>query len=375
MDLARHFQDQGGLAQVFSGLPSPALARHGIAPGKLTTMPFWRLGAYAAGRLGLREGHRELLYRSACAVDDTAARWIARHPGRIDLYTAFSNVGVRSGAVARDMGIRVVCHRGSTHIEAQQALLAEEFQAFDVPFKPFDPRIVERELRQYETADLITVPSSFARDSFIARGVKPSKVKVVPYGVNLKNFSPVSTPDPDTFHVIFVGQMSLRKGLPHLLRAFNGVKRPDKRLTLIGPRVAETEAFEHLIDPETTRYVGTVPHLELKTYMSRSHVLVLPSVEEGFGNVLPEAMACGAPVISTMSTGACDLFTDGHEGFIVPSRDAEAIRMRLQQMADDEPSRAIMGEAARKRIATLGGTADFMNAMQRIYETLVRDGA
>ncbi len=73
-----------------------------------------------------------------------------------------------------------------------------------------------------------------------------------------------------------------------------------------------------------------MPQGEVAELMSRSHVLVLPSVEEGMALVMAQAMACGCPVIATEATGAEDLFTDGVEGFIVPDRDAAALALRMQ---------------------------------------------
>jgi glycosyltransferase involved in cell wall biosynthesis len=89
--------------------------------------------------------------------------------------------------------------------------------------------------------------------------------------------------------------------------------------------------------------------------MSRSHVLALPSVEEGLALVLGQAMACGCPVVATAATGAEDLFTDGIEGFIIPPRDPIALADRLQQLAGDPDLRARMSAAALARVKHLGG--------------------
>jgi glycosyltransferase involved in cell wall biosynthesis len=93
--------------------------------------------------------------------------------------------------------------------------------------------------------------------------------------------------------------------------------------------------------------------------MSRSHVLVLPSVEEGLALVQGEAMACGCPVIATTATGCEDLFSDGVEGFIVPDRDTAALADRMQQLADDPALRESMSAAALERVKSLGGWDTF----------------
>jgi starch synthase len=79
-------------------------------------------------------------------------------------------------------------------------------------------------------------------------------------------------------------------------------------------------------------------------------------------------MACGCPIICSTNTGGPDLLTDGVEGFIVPIRDAGAIAVRLQELADDAARQRAMSEAAIKRVQSLGGWADYGDR----WETLLR---
>src|SRR5258706_9719704 len=112
---------------------------------------------------------------------------------------------------------------------------------------------------------------------------------------------------------------------------------------------------------------GHVQQHRLKEIMSTSDVMVLPSVEDGFGLVQAQAMACGCPVIASQNTGAHDLFTDGKEGFIVPTRDSSAIANRLQQLADDPELRLGMSEAALQRVKSLEGWEQYGETMYRIF--------
>ena len=89
--------------------------------------------------------------------------------------------------------------------------------------------------------------------------------------------------------------------------------------------------------------------------MGASHLMVLPSVEEGLALVQGQAMACGCPVLATTATGAEDLFTDGVEGFIVADRDVAALTERMQQVADDPALRRKLSEASLERVKFLGG--------------------
>jgi len=88
----------------------------------------------------------------------------------------------------------------------------------------------------------------------------------------------------------------------------------------------------------------------LRALYQQSSVLVLPSIEEGFGVVIAEAMACGVPVIATPNTAAPDLIRDGVDGFIVPIRDVGALTDRLLALRNQPDLRQEMGMAARERI-------------------------
>jgi glycosyltransferase involved in cell wall biosynthesis len=112
-------------------------------------------------------------------------------------------------------------------------------------------------------------------------------------------------------------------------------------------------------DLSNVELIGAVPQSEVRRYMSTSHVMVLPSVEDGWGMVMGQAMACGCPVISSDHTGGPDLYTHGVEGFIVPIRSSDAIAASLQQLADDPILMQSMTEAALTRVKNLGGWADY----------------
>jgi alpha-maltose-1-phosphate synthase len=121
---------------------------------------------------------------------------------------------------------------------------------------------------------------------------------------------------------------------------------------------------------ENVEFVGHLPQDQLPAVMSSSHVLLLPSLEDGFGMVMAQAMACGCPVISSVNTGGPDLFTDGVEGFIVPIRSPEAIAARLQQLADDPTLQQRLSEAALARVQKIGGWHEYGEAWMKVLRSL-----
>jgi glycosyltransferase involved in cell wall biosynthesis len=246
-----------------------------------------------------------------------------------------------------------------------------------MPYQAIDPRIIDVEEKEYAAADCVTVPSTFALQSFIAAGVPAAKLRHLPYGVNLSRFNPVGVPEAREFNVLFVGGMSLRKGVQYLVQAYTRLKHPCASLTFAGiPDPNLVDMLRHRgLWPRQARIIGHVPQPQLKELMSRSHVLVLPSIEEGLALVLAQAMACGCPVIATENTGAGDLLKDGSGGYILPIREVDPLAERLQMLADQPALRAALSEAAVGRVRALGGWEDYGNRAVAIYSDLVQHAA
>ncbi len=190
------------------------------------------------------------------------------------------------------------------------------------------------------------MPSTFAYKSFIEKGVPPEKLVKIPYGVDLNLFRPFPKED-DIFRVIYVGALTLRKGVQYLLESVASLKHTKIELWLIGSLSPEVRPIMTKYNG-IYQYFGVIPRSELAKYYSQASVFVIASVEEGLALVQAQAMACGIPVIATVNTGAEDLFTDGMEGFIVPIRNPKAISEKLLYLYENPDICAEMGQAALK---------------------------
>jgi glycosyltransferase involved in cell wall biosynthesis len=164
-------------------------------------------------------------------------------------------------------------------------------------------------------------------------------------------FYPVAEPDENEFCVLYVGQISFRKGIPYLLEAFKRLSHPKKRLRMIGAVEPRIRKYLQTAPLAQVEFEGNQPRDVVREAMSKAHVTVLPSVEDGFGMVLAEAMACGCPVISTENTGGADLYQDGCQGLIIPIRSGDEIYSALNYLAECPHIRAEMGERARQRMS------------------------
>jgi glycosyltransferase involved in cell wall biosynthesis len=372
-DLARQLLARGMLAQFFTGYPTWKIRGEGLPKDKVTTFPWFQTPYMAMNKWGW--GGEFLNMHLAWLAHQTLDRFAARHLPECDVLIALSGSGLHASRTAQSRGAQYVCDRGSSHIRFQEQILHEEFLRWGERFPGIDPRIIEKEEAEYEAADLITVPSTFVFNSFVEMGVPREKLRRIPYGVDLKRFEKVANPDPERFVVLFVGRVSLRKGVPDLLEAFDRLAHPRKELRFVGG--IEPEMRRHFNKRgigENVVFVGHLPQLKLKEEMSRANVMVLPSIEEGLAMVQAQALACGCPVIGTTNTGASDLFGDGVEGFIVPPRDPEALVGRLAELAESPLRRAEMGAAAIERVKMLGGWDSYGDEMVAVLHDLLEEG-
>ena len=286
------------------------------------------------------------------AVSSTAARL----SGDADCAVAYVGFGLRAfqtlrarGAAKAVLNYPIAHHRYHRAVQREEHELDPEFAA-TWPTLDEWPAEYERQIEtEIEIADCILVGSSYARETFTHEGVPAAKIAVVPYGVDLRTFNagaPRAATERRTFRVIFAGQLSQRKGIRYLLGGYQRFRKPDTELTLVGNVVHSDTALRRYAD--LFRHVPHQTRPALARQYREADVFVFPTLIEGMGLVVLEAMACGLPVIVT-ANGPGDIVRDGIDGFIVPQRDEEAIRDRLERLYRDPELRAELAHNARAR--------------------------
>jgi starch synthase len=367
-ELAHQLRRRNHLQKIYSTWPWARLKREGLPHSLVSCFPLLHTPDYLLNRAHLYSPRMS----SKMASWNTLAfdRWTNRIISPCDAFIAISGAGLLTGRKVQANGGIFLCDRGSTHQLYQENVVAEEYRRWNVPQPLSKPHITIREEEIYATADAITVPSSVARRSFLQMGLAPEKVHVIPYGVRLDQFTRTEDPPQNSFEVLFAGQISIRKGIPYLLQAFARMKHPHKRLTIVGAVQDDMRGLLSTLPSEDVVFTGSLPQTQLAKKMSASHLLVLPSIEEGLALVQGQAMACGCPVLATTATGAEDLFIDGQQGFIVPDRDVDALTERMQQIADDPALQSKLSEAAMLLVKSLGGWDQYGETWDRLLHQL-----
>lgn len=206
------------------------------------------------------------------------------------------------------------------------------------------PEKLARKDEELRRAGTIFVPSTFTKETLKLAPEINAPIYVNPYGAPPASPAPGLAGDKGKLQVLFVGALTQRKGLSYLLEAV-GMIKGGVELTLIGRKTSQ-----HCVPlndaTKKHRWVESLPHAEVLREMSRHDVLVFPTLFEGFGLVILEAMSQGIPVITTPNSGGLDIITEGVDGFGVPIRSATALAEKLELLARDRPLLARMKVAA-----------------------------
>lgn len=180
-------------------------------------------------------------------------------------------------------------------------------------------------------ADLVLSPSTIVTSQLRDLGVSPAKIAQVPYGVDVKRFAPPqsSARAPGGLRLIYVGQISRRKGIPFLLAAMRASRAT---LSMFGP-VVDAELLRGL--PGNTSYGGVLSRVELARSLGEADAFIFPSVEDNFALAVLEAVSAGLPIISTEAVGAVELVAE--DAVVVPSGDIARLGEALSALAPLSP--------------------------------------
>jgi starch synthase len=357
---------QGNVFGRLSGLPGFGELKRRTYPASLqrfTRMHPWReavrLAALRLGWTDLVERERgwasiERVYSGIDKHTSTAAQRLKPH----GVYS-YEDGALETCRVAAAIGAKCFYDLPIGYWRAARRILEEEAErrpewAVTLGGLQDSAAKLGRKDEELQLADHILVASTFTKQTLEECPFSLSPVSVVPYGAD--DSLPVAPRDAvrlggGALKVLFVGGLSQRKGIADLFEAVE-ILSPNIELTVIGRKPAGTcAALESAL--RRHRWIESLPREKILQEMRAHDVLVFPSLFEGFGLVVTEALSQGVPVIATPHTCGPDVLTEGEDGFIVPIRDSQSIAEKLELLHRDRQRLAAMSEAASKKAKTL----------------------
>ena len=223
--------------------------------------------------------------------------------------------------------------------------------------------------------------SAFIRDRVLAMGFPAARTRIHYIGVDCDTIR-ARDPAEETPTVLHVARLVEFKGTQYLIRAFaaQARMRTETRLVIIGdgPLKRRLRALARSLGlGERVSFLGARPHAEVRAWMRKAALLVLPSVRtitgrvEALGQVLLEAAASGVPVIGSREGGIPESVIDGRTGFLVPARDPDALARRMIELLDDSTLRYRMGAAARAHVERNFDIRRQTETLENLYDVVL----
>lgn len=362
-------ESSGGRALGWIASRRPSLMNRvvrGVDRHRLWSLPGVELAARACARasLGRIRPYDAIFWAHDRAV--AAAPW----PADVDCVYAYEDAAAATFERGRRRDAARIWDLPAPHFRSRERVWREEPGRWPgvvegpLPLEPEWKRArKERELR---LATGVVVASAYTLSTLRESGYEGAAL-VVPYGFPVGSFPAKVDRRDGPFTVLAVGSHSAAKGTPYLLEAWR-LAGVEGRLRLVGALRLGKRFVERYAG--TFEHVPYVPRARLSVEYQDADVLVFPSLGDGFGLVIQEAMCSGTPVIATRCSGGPECIVgDGREGWLVPDRSVEALVEVIRRAASDRERLRDMGRAARRR-AEAWTWAEAGTALVRAVERL-----
>ena len=299
----------------------------GVPPEHTRLQPLFGLLNYAAFQILPVYQAESLRFRTFGLFDRWAQSQLSPGQHLLTAY-AFANDSMRW---VRKHGGKAFLDAWTSHPAEFWNVLTEEQKLWNSRYPPVSRYYQDRAADSVEAADYVFVSSTFVQQSYIKRGFDPARLLFCPYPVDLGLYQPAPEPRPAQrpFTLLHTGGVSLRKGAPYLLEAFRLIRKevPDAILRVRRDIRNDAEEILRRYSDLPIEWSGALSLEEHVLRYQTSDLFLFPSVEDGFAQVVAEALACGLPVVTTHNTGASDLIQPGINGDIVPIREPESLAL------------------------------------------------
>jgi glycosyltransferase involved in cell wall biosynthesis len=255
---------------------------------------------------------------------------------------------------AKELGITTIYELPLVYYKAKERALetalvnAPELNATREIIEPAEKLAAKDE--ELQLADIVIVPSEYAKSCLPSACLESKIVVVIPYGANTTNVLPQRS-SAAPFTALAVGHVNVRKGAHDLLSAWRELNLKDAQLDFIGT-VDLPKKYLQQITNDSVSLHGGKPHSQLHHAYQHADVLVFPTYCDGFGLVVLEAMAMGLPVIASTCSGAPHVIEDGVDGFLIKPGDQKRLKELLTWCASNREALLAMGAAASAKAAT-----------------------
>ncbi|MFI3288615.1 MAG: glycosyltransferase family 4 protein [Rikenellaceae bacterium] len=353
---------KGGFTYLLSMLPPfKDFRKRMLSPlvkGLTYSYPFMELGRMVASKLKIQgwiahESGKFCIDRVYSEMDRKVANFVERRSEEFDAVYCYEDCAEEIFLSAKALGkgriydLPIGYWRTMRKLLESERVNRPEWAVTLGGFNDSDEKL-QRKDRELALAQKIYVASSFTKQSLLDYPGNLADIEVIPYGfppVNeTRQFVPIAE---RKIKLLFVGGLSQRKGIANIFETIEGLE--DRvELTVVGAgNIDGCDALRSALS--RVRYIPPIPHSEVLELMATQDVFLFPSLFEGFGLVITEAMSQGTPVITTDRTCGPDVITHGRDGWIVEAGSSEALRAQILELIDNPERIVEVGREALRR--------------------------
>lgn len=328
----------------------------GIPVEKLRETPLWDSLRLASGKAGFPDTWSDSIWEHQ---EHAFARWCGRriHKTRPSLFLGMEHGALEALQAARDVGTVGALMFTSLHHRFRERWLAPEYERFP-ELLGAQARIIrtrdrprdQRRDAELALASFVHANSSVTERSLVEAGVPRERILTLPLGAPPVDAHALDrVPGQSPAVVLFVGNVAVHKGAHHLLEAWNLLRvSKGARLEFCGASLLPERCMPQ--GDASVIFHGHLPPDHVRQAMRTASVLVLPSLCDGFGMVVTEAMAQGLPVVCSANAGASQLVREGVNGFVVAPADPRALAEKIDWCLAHPRELAEMGRAAAETV-------------------------
>ena len=330
-NLAQSLNKKKQLSKIVSGYPYFKLLKYNIPKNLIDANGFYQSMNFFFRKLGLSYNNpifNILNWKSSLLVDQKSKKYL----NQADVFLSLSGGGLNTGLEFKRYKKLYICERASSHILYANSILKKEYAKYGINFSIHN-QFIRRELAEYKNANFVLVPSKFVQKTFQKQGIL--NTRVLNYPSDNTTFFPIKSLainkyKTKKFKIVFVGGLTLRKGVQYLIEGFNQLKNDNFELHLIGTPSQDYSLFKNKINFNKTFVYGHLDQKKINTILNQCHVFVMPSIEEGAAISVAQAMSSGLPVIVTENTGWKEVVIKNKNGFVIPIMNSNKIYQKLK---------------------------------------------
>jgi len=258
----------------------------------------------------LKLSHVEDYYR----IDKFTSNYLNKNNKKIDAVYCYEDAALETFRVEKKYKIKTIYELPISYWKEHYKILKKENKRFGISQNLNIKQSLIKKNQELNLADIIIVPSNFVKKTLLKSKFKNKKIIIIPYGFNKMKIN-IKNKLLKKINLLFVGNLTPRKGIIYLIKAFNKIHSINKNINLT---IVGKGPLKFLIEqnPIKINLINSLPHHKILNLMKKKDIFIFPSLFEGFGLVISEAMSAGLLVMSTKNTALPEISDEKSSIFI-----------------------------------------------------------